>query len=154
MNRKSIEFDVLLDPDPIEGVPRPARVEIQCADLGATEGIDPATIEVRDSETGECVPCRWEDSEVLPDPFDDVQGYWTDGVAPTERVRAPGMGRLYNVAAPGRYGRLVFLHHTRRKPTTYRVRARVRGPGEAYRAVPRPWIKSPPSSIRPRTAPP
>ena len=137
---ESIEFDILLDPDPMEGVPRPARVEVRSVDVGAPEGLDPATIEVRDLGTGECVPCRWEDLEVLADPFDDVQGYWTEGVAPTSVVQAPGMGRLYNVAAPGRHGRLVFLHPSRRRPTSYRVRARARGLGETYRAVPRPWI--------------
>ena len=140
MNTNYIELDVFLGPDPIEGVPRPARVKIRSADLGAAEGIDPATLEVRDLETGECTPCRWEDLEVLPGPFDDLQGYWTHGVAPKERVRAPGMGRLYNVAAPGRHGRLVILHRARRHPTTYRVRVRARGSGETYRAVPRPWI--------------
>lgn len=134
------EFDIILDPDPVEGVPRPARVEIRSADLGANDGIDPATIKVRDLETDEYVPCRWEDLEVLPDPFDDVQGYWTNGVAPTGFVKVPAMGRLYNVAAPGRYGRIVILHRARRHPTTYRVRVRVRGPKETYRAVPRPWI--------------
>ena len=140
MKINHIEFDVLFDPDPTEDVHRPARVEIRAADLGAAEGIDPATIEVRDLETGECVSCRWEDLEVLPDPFDDVQGYWTDGVAHTQRVEASGMGRLYNVAAPGRWGRIVILHRARRRPMTYRIRAHVRGPGETCRAVPRPWI--------------
>lgn len=140
MNTNPIEFDIILDPDPIEGVPRPARVEFRSADLGGTGGIDPTTIEVRDLETGERAPCRWEDLDALPDPFDDVQGYWTDGVAPTGSVMAPGMGRLYNIAAPGRHGRLVILHRARRRPTTYRVRVRRRAPGETYRAVSRPWI--------------
>jgi len=140
MNPARIDFDILLDPDPVEGLPRPARVELRSANLGSPEGLDPATIEVRDSDTGECVPCRWEDLEALPDPFEDIQGYWTDAVAPTQRVTLPGLGRIYNVAAPGRHGRLVFLHQTRRRPSTYRVQARPRGPEETCRSVPRPWI--------------
>ena len=135
-----LEFDISFDPDPLEDVPRPARVEVRCADMGAAEGIDPASIEVRDCETDQLVECRWEDLEALPDPFDDLQGYWTGGVDATRNVTAPGMGRLYNVAAPGRHGRLVIQHRARRRSTTYRVRARVRRSGETFRAVPRPWI--------------
>lgn len=136
----SIEFDVLLKPDPATGQPRPARIEVRAAELGAPEGIDPASIEVLDENTGQPVPCRWEDLEVLPDPFEDVQGYWTGGVAPTARVPLAGLGRLYNVAAPGRCGRLVFLHTARQRASTYRVRARAREVGETHRAAPRPWI--------------
>jgi hypothetical protein len=136
----TIEFDIVLDPDPVADTPRPARLELRSTDLGAPDGLDPATFQARDSQTGECVPCRWEDLEALPDPFDDVQGYWTDEGAPAQRVTLAGLGRIYSVAAPGRHGRLVFLHQARRRATTYRVRVQARGPGEVYRAAPRPWI--------------
>ena len=135
-----VEFEVQVEADPAAGWPRPARVEVRAADLGAPEGIDPVSIEVRDAETGAPVPCRWEDGEALPEPFEDVQGYWTGGVEPTHRVELAGMGRLYSVAASGRRGRLVFLHQTRQRPAAYRVRARARNAGETARAAPRPWI--------------
>jgi hypothetical protein len=135
-----IEFTVNLDADPVEALPRPACVTLTAAAVGAPAGLDPASIEVRDLETGTVAACRWDDAEALPDPFPDLQGYWTHGIAPTEKVRVPGQGRLYNLAAPGRRGRLTFVHRTRPRPCAYRVRARARGPGEAYQAVPRPWI--------------
>ncbi len=59
MATEFIAFDIHLDPDPVEGIPRPARVEIRSADWDATEGIDPATIEARDEETGPATAPRY-----------------------------------------------------------------------------------------------